>query len=63
MVQGPTDSTRVIAKDVPHSMPLLPIVSTVVFPFNVTSFSVHKKPNLAVIHKLPRTDQIVCITL
>ena len=63
MAPGPMDSTRIIAKDVPHDMPLLPIVSTVVFPFNVTSFSVHKKPNIALIEKLPRADQIVCITL
>ena len=63
MPQGTADSTRIIAKEVPHNMPMLPIVSTLVFPFNVTSFSVHKKQNIALIQKLPRADQIVCITL
>ncbi len=63
MPQGTADSTRIIAKEVPHNMPMLPIVSTVVFPFNVTSFSVHKKQNIALIQKLPRADQIVCIAL
>ncbi len=63
MAQPTADSTRIIAKEVPHNMPMLPIVSTVVFPYNVTSFSVHKKQNIALIQKLPRADQIVCITL
>ncbi|MCC6573603.1 MAG: endopeptidase La [Planctomycetes bacterium] len=57
------DSTRELVQTVPNRLPMLPIVSAVVFPYNVVSFSVHKPPNIQLVQKLPKRDSIVCVGL
>ena len=55
------DSTRILARDVPNILPTLPMVSVVVFPFNVASFAVLKKQNIELLRALPASEQIVCL--
>jgi len=55
------NSTKILAQAVPNSLPMLPLVSVVVFPYNVASFSVHRKPNITLLNSLPTADSLICV--
>jgi ATP-dependent Lon protease len=55
------NSTKILAQAVPNTLPLLPLVSVVVFPYHVASFSVHRKPNINLLNSLPTTDTMLCL--
>ena len=55
------NSTKILAQAVPNTLPLLPLVSVVVFPYHVASFSVHRKPNIELLNSLPMTDTMLCL--
>lgn len=55
------NSTKILAQSVPNSLPLLPLVSVVVFPYNVASFSVHRPPNINLLNALPTTEALLCL--
>ncbi|MHC4840652.1 MAG: endopeptidase La [Planctomycetota bacterium] len=40
---------------------MLPLVSVVVFPYNVASFTVHKPENIELINKLPSADAMIAL--
>ncbi|MBE7491144.1 MAG: endopeptidase La [Planctomycetes bacterium] len=46
---------------VPNQLPLLPLVSVVVFPYNVASFSVHRKPNINLLNSNNLADNVICL--
>lgn len=55
------NSTKILAGAVPNTLPLLPLVSVVVFPYHVASFSVHRAPNITLLNSLPTTDTMLCL--
>ena len=55
------NSTKIMAQAVPNTLPLLPLVSVVVFPYHVASFSVHRKPNINLLNSLPTADTMLCL--
>ncbi|MCA8913795.1 MAG: endopeptidase La [Planctomycetes bacterium] len=55
------NSTKIMAQAVPNALPLLPLVSVVVFPYHVASFSVHRKPNINLLNSLPTADTMLCL--
>ncbi|MCZ7606262.1 MAG: endopeptidase La [Planctomycetota bacterium] len=55
------NSTKILAQSVPNTLPLLPLVSVVVFPYHVASFSVHRKPNINLLNSLPTADTMLCL--
>ncbi|MCB9895166.1 MAG: endopeptidase La [Planctomycetes bacterium] len=55
------NSTKIMAQSVPNTLPLLPLVSVVVFPYHVASFSVHRKPNINLLNALPTADTMLCL--
>jgi ATP-dependent Lon protease len=55
------NSTKILAQSVPNALPLLPLVSVVVFPYHVASFSVHRKPNINLLNSLPTADTMLCL--
>ena len=55
------NSTKILAQSVPNTLPLLPLVSVVVFPYHVASFSVHRTPNINLLNSLPTTDTMICL--
>ncbi|MBK8206793.1 MAG: endopeptidase La [Planctomycetes bacterium] len=55
------NSTKILAQSVPNTLPLLPLVSVVVFPYNVASFSVHRKRNINLLNSLPTVDSLISV--
>ncbi|MCC7510722.1 MAG: endopeptidase La [Planctomycetes bacterium] len=55
------NSTKILAQSVPNTLPLLPLVSVVVFPYNVASFSVHRKRNINLLNSLPTADSLISV--
>lgn len=55
------NSTKILAQAVPNTLPLLPLVSVVVFPYQVASFSVHRPRNINLLNALPTTDTMLCL--
>ncbi len=55
------NSTKILAQSVPNTLPLLPLVSVVVFPYNVASFSVHRKRNINLLNSLPTADSLIAV--
>ncbi len=55
------NSTKIMAQSVPNSLPLLPLVSVVVFPYNVASFSVHRQRNINLLNALPTADNLISV--
>ncbi len=55
------NSTKILAQSVPNTLPLLPLVSVVVFPYNVASFSVHRKRNIKLLNSLPTVDSLISV--
>ncbi|MBK9973893.1 MAG: endopeptidase La [Planctomycetes bacterium] len=56
-----SNSTKVMQQAVPNTLPLLPLVSVVVFPYNVASFSVHRKPNINLLNTNNLADNVICL--
>ncbi|MBX3474783.1 MAG: endopeptidase La [Planctomycetes bacterium] len=55
------NSTKIMQQAVPNQLPLLPLVSVVVFPYNVASFSVHRKPNINLLNSNNLADNVICL--
>ncbi len=55
------NSTKIMAQSVPNTLPLLPLISVVVFPYNVASFTVHRKPNIELMNALPTADSLIAV--
>ncbi|MCC6464371.1 MAG: endopeptidase La [Planctomycetes bacterium] len=60
-VYSPSNSTKIMQQALPNVLPLIPLVSVVVFPYNVASFTVHRKPNINLLNTLPVADAMVCL--
>ncbi|MDC1142656.1 endopeptidase La [Planctomycetota bacterium] len=55
------NSTKILRQAVPNVLPVLPLVSVVVFPYNVASFTVHKPENIELINQLPSADAMIAL--
>lgn len=55
------NSTKILRQAVPNLLPVLPLVSVVVFPYNVASFTVHKPENIELINQLPTADAMIAL--